>query len=141
LPEDLADFGRGRAALRAILRLGDDALAGMQPGGQLRPAFNGNPAEPVLDEVPGGKQAVLISRTGCCGCPVSLELCESRRVKAGHSRADRRRLTLWQRHDRLLPLYRQMAHESDANAPLRQTAGFRRTLARGLARLPTEGTG
>jgi fatty-acyl-CoA synthase len=72
LTQDLADLGRSRPALRAVRRLSDNALARMQPGRQLRPALNGNPAEPVLDEVRGRKQTVLIPRTGSRGRPISL---------------------------------------------------------------------
>lgn len=110
LPQDLADLSRSRPALRTILRLGDDALTGMQPGRQLRPAFNGHPTEPVLNEVPGREQTVLIPRPGSRGRPVSLEPRKSRRVETRHSRTDRRRLALRQRHDRLLPCYQRVAH-------------------------------
>jgi hypothetical protein len=110
LPQNLADLDRSRPALRTVRRLGDDALAGMQPARQLRPALNGNPAEPVLDEVPGRKQAVLIPHTSSRSRPVSLKPSESRRVKTRHSRPDRRRLALRQWDNRLLPFYQPVAH-------------------------------
>ncbi len=82
----------------------------MEPGRKLRPAFHSNPGEPVLDEVPGRKQAVLIPCAGSRGRPVGLEPRESRRVKTRHGRADRRGLALGQRDDWLLSFDRQVAH-------------------------------
>jgi hypothetical protein len=58
-----------------------------------------------------------------------------------HGCTDCRRLAIRQRHDRLLPGYRQMAHETDANVPLRQSAGFKPAQAHGHQEHPvsTEG--
>jgi hypothetical protein len=134
LPQDLADLRRSRAALRAIRRLSDDALAGTQAGRQLRPAFNSNPAEPVLDEVPRRKQTVLIPRTGSRSRPVSLEPRESRRVKQRHSRAQRRRLALRQRNNRRLPRYQHVAHDIDATPAL--PVGNTTTMAPSAAACP-----
>ncbi len=110
LPQDLADLGRSRPALRAVRRLGDDALTGAHPRRQPGPALHRNPAEPVLDEVPRRKQALLISRPRSGSRPVGLEPSQSRRVKPGHRRTEGGGLAHRQRHDRLLISYQHGTH-------------------------------
>jgi len=58
------------------------------------------------------------SRAGSRRRPAGLEPRQSRRVQTCHSRTDCRKLAIRQRHGRLLPGYRQLAHETDANVPL-----------------------
>jgi hypothetical protein len=83
----------------------------------------------VLDEVPGGKQAVLITGAGSGGRPVSFELCERRRIKTGYGCAQGRRLAFRQRDDRLLPSEQRVAHDAHASAALCQ-GSVRALLAR-----------
>jgi hypothetical protein len=118
LAENVADLSSSRAALGVIWRLGDDTLAGVQASCQLRPAFNCDPAPPVLDKIPGWQQAIFVTRPSGSSCPVSFELREGSRVKMCYSYTKRRGIPLRQRDNRLLPPGGYAAHGSHASARL-----------------------
>lgn len=88
----------------------------------------------MLYEVPRWHQAVLIPRLGRSSRPVRLELRQRCSIELGHSRPERRRISLRERHDWVLPILTRGGHGIEC----RPTRPHERVLTDpGLTQAPT----
>jgi len=123
LAQDIADLRGGGTTRGMIIGFGHNLLACMQPRSHLRPALDSNPAPPVLNEMPRGQQAVLISCPSGRSRPVSFELRWSRRIEPGDSGPERYRAAVRQWDHWLMPVRRRAVHTTDGSTRIQGGVG------------------